>query len=144
MARQGFIRGFPSAQSGVAAVEFAILTPVFLLMLMGMLAYGVYFGAAHSVQQIAADAARTSIAGLNADERNTLVGAFITRNAKDYVFIDASKVSFSIGDKPDDASQYLVTIRYDASGLPIWSLNIPLPSPGMVIHYSSTIRKGGI
>ncbi|KFL24877.1 MAG: pilus assembly protein [Devosia nanyangense] len=129
---------------GVAAVEFAILTPVFLLMLMGMLAYGIYFGAAHSVQQIAADAARTSIAGLNAGERNSLVKAFIDNNARDYVFIDGRKVSYWIGDKPSDASQYMVTVRYDASDLPIWNLGIPLPSPGKVIGFTSVIRKGGI
>lgn len=136
--------GLRADERGVAAVEFAILTPVFLLMLMGMLAYGFYFGAAHSVQQIAADAARTSIAGLGATERNSLVKTFIDNNAKDYVFIDGRKVTYTIGDKPSDASQYMVTIRYDASALPIWNLNIPLPSPGKVISFTSVIRKGGM
>ncbi|RVD33089.1 pilus assembly protein, partial [Mesorhizobium sp. M4A.F.Ca.ET.020.02.1.1] len=50
---------------GTTAVEFAMLAPLFILLLLGMVAYGIYFGASHSVQQIAADAARTAIAGLN-------------------------------------------------------------------------------
>jgi Flp pilus assembly protein TadG len=63
----GSVLASPPKPDGASAVEFAIIAPVFILMIVGMLAYGIYFGAANSVQQIAADAARTSIAGLNAD-----------------------------------------------------------------------------
>src|SRR5690606_18784383 len=73
---------------GTAVIEFSILTPVFLLMLTGMMAYGIYFGAAHSLQQLAADAARTSIAGITASERSQLVTNFISRNAAAYMLID--------------------------------------------------------
>jgi Flp pilus assembly protein TadG len=127
--------------SGASAVEFAIIAPVFILMLVGVLAYGIYFGAANSVQQIAADAARTSVAGLNATERDTLVTAFIESNAGAYVFIDPADVDFAIGDDEDDPSQYRVTVTYDASSLPIWAL--PVPLPGKTISFTSTIRLGG-
>lgn len=129
--------------SGTSAVEFAILTPVFLL-LTGMLAYGIYFGAAHSLQQLAADAARTAISGLSESERNTLVAAFINANAEDYVLLDRARLSYSIGDKPGDPTQYRVTVRYDATDLPIWNLYLPLPLPSTQIAYSSTIRRGGV
>lgn len=129
---------------GASAVEFAILAPVFLLLLTGMLAYGIYFGAANSLQQLSADAARTAIAGLDEDERNQLVEAFLDANAGDYMLIDRSRLTFSIGDKPGDPSQYRVTLRYDASQLPIWNLYPPLPLPSQTIAYSSTIRRGGI
>ncbi|KKC37919.1 hypothetical protein WH87_09660 [Devosia epidermidihirudinis] len=129
---------------GTSAVEFALLTPVFLLLLTGMLAYGIYFGAAHSIQQLAADAARTSIAGLNAGERDRLVRDFLTANAGDYMLIDRRRLVFSIGDKINDSSQYSVTLRYDATNLPIWNLYPPLPMPNPQIAYSSTIRKGGM
>lgn len=132
---------FATDAQGASAVEFAIIAPVFLLMIVGMLAYGIYFGAANSVQQIAADAARTSIAGLNATERNTLVTAFIQHNAGAYVFIDPKEVDFSIGDDASDPNQYRVTVNYDASGLPIWAL--PVPMPGKTISFTSTIRLGG-
>jgi Flp pilus assembly protein TadG len=127
-----------------SAIEFAILAPVFLLMLMGMMAYGIYFGAANSVQQLTADAARTAIAGLDQAERNKLVGAFLSTNAGDYLLIDQARISFSIGDKPDDPSQYRVTVHYDASELPIWNLYLPLPLPSTLITYTSVIRRGGI
>lgn len=128
-------------RNGASAVEFAIIAPVFILMIVGVLAYGIYFGAANSVQQIAADAARTSIAGLSATERNTLVTEFIENNAGGYVFIDPDEVDFTIGDDASDPNQYKVTVTYDASRLPIWVL--PVPMPGRIISYTSTIRLGG-
>lgn len=131
-------------ERGTAAIEFAILAPVFLLMLTGMMAYAIYFGAAHSIQQLAADAARTAIAGLDETERNALVGRFLDINADGYLLIERERLSYRIGDRPDDPSQYRVTIAYDASDLPIWNLYLPLPLPSRAIVYSSTIRRGGI
>jgi Flp pilus assembly protein TadG len=130
--------------SGTSAVEFAILMPVFLLLLTGMLAYGIYFSAAHSLQQLAADAARTAIAGLDEAERNELVGDFLDANADSYALIDPARLTATIGDKPGDPDHYRVVLTYDASDLPIWNLYPPLPLPSQQIAYSSTIRRGGI
>lgn len=141
------VRGRASWSSdtdGAAAIEFAILTPVFLLMLTGMLAYGIYFGAAHALQQLAADAARTAIAGLDDTERHGLVAAFIENNASAYLLIDPARLDYEIGDSPDDPNQYVVRLRYDATELPIWNLYPPLPLPSSVITYGATIRRGGI
>lgn len=129
---------------GTAAIEFAILTPVFLLMLTGMMAYGIYFGAAHAMQQLAADAARTAIAGRNQDERDRLVEAYLARNAAAYMLIDPDRLDHVIGDHPGDANQYVVELRYDATHLPIWNLYPPLPLPGRQIVSGASIRRGGI
>lgn len=136
--------GWVRDDSGTSAVEFAILMPVFLLLLTGMLAYGIYFSAAHSLQQLAADAARTAIAGLDEAERNELVGDFLAANADSYALIDPARLSAAIGDKPGDPDHYRVVLTYDASDLPIWNLYPPLPLPSQQIAYSSTIRRGGI
>ncbi len=129
---------------GTSAVEFAILTPVFLLLLTGMLAYGIYFGAAHALQQLAADAARIAIAGLDEAERDRLVNDFLDANADGYGLLERRLLVASIGDKPGDPDYYLVTLRYDASELPIWNLYLPLPLPSQQIAFSSIIRRGGI
>lgn len=131
-------------EGGAAAIEFAILVPIYLLMLTGVLAYGIYFGAAHSLQQIAADAARTAVAGLNPSERQALVAIFIRRNAGGYVFIDPGKLVVRVGDVPGDPNEFRVTLSYDASRLPIWNLYPPLPLPSRSIAYSADIRIGGI
>ncbi|MET3899436.1 Flp pilus assembly protein TadG [Devosia sp. UYZn731] len=141
---ESLLSGWVRDTRATAAIEFAILMPVFLLMLTGMMAYGIYFGAANSIQQLTADAARIAIAGLDQAERNKLVGAFLTNNAGEYLLIDQTRVSFTIGDKPGDPTQYRVTVRYDASDLPIWNLYLPLPLPSPLITYTSVIRRGGI
>lgn len=131
-------------QGGTAVIEFAILTPVYLLMLTGMLAYGIYFGAAHALQQLAADAARTAIAGLDEAERNLLVADYLSRNAAAYMLIDPARIEHDIGDSPSDPNQYVVRLTYDATHLPIWNLYPPLPLPSSTLAYGATIRRGGI
>ena len=130
--------------SGTSAVEFALLAPLFFLLLLGMVAYGIYFGASHSVQQIAADAARTAIAGLDQAERQQLATTFITRHAGGYPFVDPSKLVVEIRDNTADGRQFVVKIRYDARNLPIWNLFDRLPLPDTTITRNSTIRIGGI
>jgi Flp pilus assembly protein TadG len=129
---------------GTAVIEFAILTPVFLLMLTGMLAYGIYFGAAHALQQLAADAARTAIAGINAAEGRLLVETYLRRNAGDYMLIDYDKLDFSLRVPEAGDDQYRVTLVYDAGHLPIWNLYPPLPLPEPRIVRGATILRGGI
>jgi Flp pilus assembly protein TadG len=135
---------FRRESSGTTAVEFAMLAPLFILLLLGMVAYGIYFGASHSVQQIAADAARTAISGLDQQERQSLVDGFVHRNAAGYPFIDPQGLTVSAGDSSADASQFVVTVRYDARNLPIWNLFADLPLPATVIARRSTIRVGGL
>jgi Flp pilus assembly protein TadG len=141
------MRSFPNwcrDDAGTSAVEFAILAPLFMSMITGMLAYGLYFGASHSLQQLAADAARVSVAGINTTERNALVEAYLTSNADYYMLIDAEKLEREIGPLPSDSNYYQVTLSYDASNLPIWNLYLPLPLPGREISFTSTIRRGGV
>jgi Flp pilus assembly protein TadG len=131
-------------EGGAAALEFAILAPVFILFGTGMIAYAIYYGAAHSLQQLAADAARTTIAGLSTSERQALVSAFLDNNADGYVLIDRQALSYTLGPSPSDPDEYRVTLRYDADSLPIWNLYLPLPLPSRTITFSSSIRLGGL
>lgn len=114
--------------SGTSAVEFALLSPLFILLLLGMVVDGIYFGAANSIQQIAADAARTAIAGMNQTGRQTLVDSFVTNNAGGYPFVDASKLTYQANDSTADGSQFVVSIQYDARNLPIWNLGTVKPA----------------
>ncbi|MDH7788776.1 Flp pilus assembly protein TadG [Ochrobactrum sp. 19YEA23] len=134
---------FSSNKSGTAAVEFAILAPVFLLLLMGVIAFGIYLGAANAVQQLAADATRTALAGIDATERQTLATTYIQKNAAKYTLINATQVKATIDNASSDPSQFTVTISYNAANLPIWNLLTGLPLPGKTITRASTIRLGG-
>jgi Flp pilus assembly protein TadG len=131
-------------RSAASAIEFAMLAPLFILLILGMVAYGVYFGAAHSVQQIAADAARSAIPGLDAAERQSLAATFVQNNAAGYPFIDPRRVTVRAQDSTSDANQFVVAVDYDARNLPIWNLLPDLPLPGTTIARRSTIRIGGL
>ena len=135
---------FRADAGGTTAVEFAMLAPLFILLLLGMVAYGIYFGASHSVQQIAADAARTAIAGLNQTERQALVTDCINHDVAGYPFVDPHKLTVDAKDSTIDGSQFVVSVSYDARDLPIWNLLDSLPMPSMTIKRQSTIRVGGI
>lgn len=137
-------KDFGSCRRATSAVEFALLAPLFIFLLLGMVAYGIYFGASHSLQQISADAARTAVAGLDATERQTLVSQFIAANAAGYPFIDALKLTVAADDSTADANQFVVSVTYDARDLPIWNLFRTLPLPDTTISRRSTIRIGGL
>lgn len=128
---------------GASALEFAIVVPVFLLIVLGILTYGIYLGSVHSVEQLAADAARASVAGLSDAERVQIATQHVATNAHDYPLLDASKIAVEAGASPLDSSQFRVSVRFDASGLPIWIMSGIVPMPDRTIERSSVIKRGG-
>lgn len=137
------IRRFITSNSGAAAVEFAIVSPLFFLALLSMIAYGIYLSAAHSVQQLAADAARTAVAGMSDSERKTLVADFVTRSTMDSVLLDKSKLTLTAQADPGNPNQFTVAVVYDASNLPIFNL-FTYAMPSSQIRRFATVRVGGI
>lgn len=127
---------------GAAAVEFAIVAPVFILLLLTLFGFGVYLSAASSVQQIAADAARAAVAGLNPSERVSLARDYISRSTLDYYLLEPSRLTVSVSDDISNARQFTVRVEYDAAGLPIWGL-YSFALPDRKIKRFSTIRIGG-
>ena len=117
-----------SERRGTAIIEFAILLPVLITLLMGMICYGLYFGAAHSVQQLAADAARHSIAGTTLTERRTLVTGFVSTNGPSYFLVRAERLS-EVSATEQTGGRLRIRISYDATWLPIFGFSkiVPLP-----------------
>ncbi len=124
---------------GVAAIEFAIVGPLLVLMIAAVLSYGGYFTMAHAVQQLANDAARATVAGMSDSERQTLAAGCISAELPTYGFApSAVQLSFS-----DQAQVATVSLSYDSSSNPIWSLRGLLPMPPPVIVRSAAIQLGG-
>jgi Flp pilus assembly protein TadG len=136
-------RRYKTNTSGAAAVEFALIAPLFVLTLLSLVAYGIYFSAAHSVQQLAADAARTAVAGLNETERETLVADFVSRSTMNHALIDKSRLSLQVQADPSNPNQFTVQLSYDASNLPIFNL-FTYAMPEKQIRRFATVRVGGI
>ena len=130
-------------RAGTSALEFAIIAPLFFLTLFTLIAYGIYLSVTHSVQQIAADAARTAVAGLNPAERVTLVNRYLDASRLDYSFINRAKMHVEVSDDPGNTDQFTVTITYDSSDLPIWKL-FTFALPQEKIERYATVRVGGL
>lgn len=71
---------FARAERGAAIVEMALVLPLLLALLMGVLVYGQYFMLAHSVQQAANDGARAAIVGLDAADRRAVAARAVERS----------------------------------------------------------------
>ncbi|QYJ01642.1 pilus assembly protein [Thalassovita mediterranea] len=128
---------------GSSAVEFAIVTPVLLFLLFGIIAYGIFFGAVHSVQQLAANSARAAISGLDLAERQALVEQHLASSLADGGLLTRDAVSVSVETLEDDSSYLRVVVAFDASDLPVWNLYSGLPLPEKTIRREAIIRAGG-
>jgi Flp pilus assembly protein TadG len=128
------------SDSGAAAVEFAIVGPIFLILLVGVMAWGNYFWLSHSLQQVANDAARAALAGVDAAERKSLAAAVLAEEIGDYASLTPKAASVQV---QDVANRVTVTISYDASSSPFWAFSTLVPMPSSLIKRQASVRLGG-
>lgn len=140
---RNLIDSISKCKSGVAAIEFAIVAPVMLFLMFGMIAYGVFFGAVHSVQQLAANSARAAMGGFDLAEREVLVREHVAAVVASDNLLHEPYLGVVVEPVEGQADFLRVTVTYDASELPIWNLYGGLPLPEKTITRSSVIRTGG-
>jgi Flp pilus assembly protein TadG len=131
---------FALQRDGNAAIEFAFIAPVFFAMLLGIVSYGGYFFLAHTVQEIANDAARAAIGGLTASERQQLAQSSLSSDIAQYAILDAKSASVVYS---GDTNGYTVSISYDASKSGFWAASGLVPMPSSTIVRSAAIKLGG-
>lgn len=136
-------RKFLAARDGAIAVEFAMIAPVFLMIVFGIIMYGSYLAVIHGVQQLAAEAARSSVAGLSESERSALANSYITGNVNSYPLINPAHLTVNAATSGSDVNVFVVTVNYDASGMFIYSLPTFVPAPSPTIVRSAAIPRGG-
>jgi Flp pilus assembly protein TadG len=130
----------PLDKAGNAAVEFAIVFPLLLIFLFGIVCYGGYFWIAHNIQELANDAARAAVAGLTDAERQSLAQSSVIEEIAKYDVLSPSLVSVSYR---GDSQYFTVAVSYDASATPFWTAAALLPMPSQTIIRSASIRLGG-
>jgi len=130
-------------QDGTSAVEFAIVAPVFLLLLLAIMAFGALFGTYHGLQQLVAEATRAAVAGLDSGEREQIARGYIQRNATLYPFIDASRLSVTTAESGPGNGTFQVSIRYDMSDSFVFRIGEMLPLPSPIIVRTAAIQRGG-
>lgn len=137
-----YLKTFASCRHGSSAVEFAMLLPVFLTIVFGIVVFGSYLAVIHGVQQLAAEAARSSVAGMTETERSALASTYVTNNAATYPLIIPAKLTTAAATSPSNANVFVVTVNYDASTMFIYSLPF-VPKPATLITRSASIPYGG-
>lgn len=119
-------------ERGAAIVEMALVLPLLLALLMGILVYGQYFMLAHSVQQAANDGARASIVGLDAADRSAIASRAVGRSLQAVDGAHSVAVSETI-----DAITVAVVFTAPQDSLLRSSF---IPSPGNVIRARATFE----
>lgn len=128
---------------GTSAIEFAMILPIFLVLLLGIFAYGSYFALVHGLAQLTAEAARASIGGLTDDERQSLAQSSINANVGKYVFLAPNELTLTGAATDSATSTFAVTVSYDASGMFIFNLPNIIPMPPPTIVRTAAIQRGG-
>jgi hypothetical protein len=130
--------------SGLAAVEFALIAPLFLALLFGIFVYGLSFGAWLAVRHAAAEGARASVAGLSNAERKALGESTVVTIFNGYAPVFKPSLMTKLA-KPVDGSSNLfqVTVTYDLSGYGLSAFSGLLPVPSATISATSIVPNGG-
>lgn len=136
-------RRFAVARHGVAAVEFALIAPVLIVMIFGIYAASFMMATINGLEQLTAGAARSAAGGLSDTERASLVSAYMSANAGYYPYIDATKLQVSTASNAATQS-FSVTTSYDLSTNGLFAaLKTLVPAMQPVITRSATIQQGG-
>lgn len=135
-----FLWRFALRRDGAVAIEFAFVGPILTLMLLGMIAYGGVFWTSHSVQQLANDAARASVAGLTEAERAQLAQAVVRDEVGHYGHLVPGATSVTVDTQ---ATASTVRVSYDASNSVFWAMAGVVPMPSSTVVRSATVRLGG-
>lgn len=126
-------------QRGAAAVEFALICPILIFLLIGMIVWGGWFWLAHSVQSLASEGARAAVAGLDAAERADLARSAVARQVSG-TGVASDDLTVQVD---SDSETIRVRVSYDASNHPVLILAGLTPSPPSVIERTASVRTGG-
>lgn len=119
-------------ERGGAIVEMALVLPLLLALLMGVLVYGQYFMLAHSVQQAANDGARASIVGLDAADRSAVASRAVGRS------LQAVRGTHSVA-VSETAEAITVAVTFTAPQGSFLQSSL-VPSPDSVIRARATFE----
>ncbi|WP_432770232.1 MAG: transporter [Sphingopyxis sp.] len=112
---------------GAATIELALVLPLFLALLMGILVYGQYFLIAHAVQQAANDGARAAIVGLDGADRRAIAIRAVDRSLASIGHFTPATRSVAVSESGEAVT---VAVTYTApEDSFLRSAFVPVPSP---------------
>jgi len=128
------LQRFRSDTSGSTIVEAAIALPVMILLLLGAVSYGIWFMAAHSLQQAANEGARAALAAMDDAERIEIVTEVVETGVLASGTVNPDRISIETS---RDGNLFVVRVSYDpSSDLLLASSMVPLPE-GPIVRTAS-------
>jgi Flp pilus assembly protein TadG len=110
-----------------ALIEFALLSPILIMLLLGMLGYGQYIFAAHTLQQLANDAARAAMVGSTSADRAARARASVAANLAETPIGGPDAVTTRIG---EGNGRVTVTLSLDTRTIGMMRPGmVPMPRP---------------
>jgi len=134
--QRGNRRQLVADERGAALIEMALVLPVLMLLVMGIIVFGEWLSFANALQQSANEGARASLSGLSQDERALTARQTVTDSLSHYDGIDQHKVAIGV---QDDGATVKVTVNYDMSDQPVMKLPF-VPIPDKTLSRSSAVR----
>ncbi|WP_281968564.1 TadE/TadG family type IV pilus assembly protein [Roseovarius nanhaiticus] len=110
------LTSFRANQSGAVAVEFVLIAPILFGLLFGIVTLGYFMGISHSVTQLASGAARSSAAGLDANERTLLADTYLSEASERYPLLVQDGLTPIIAYQGADPAGITVTVSYAVDG----------------------------
>ncbi|MCI4644815.1 MAG: pilus assembly protein [Hyphomonadaceae bacterium] len=131
-------RKIATTRKGTAAVEFALLAPVFLLLCFIMAGYGLLFMTQVSLHQLSADLTRSALGGLTLAEKQERASAHLSDRIDSFMMLDSQQARVRVF--YDDATQETeVVLEYDTDTHPVRVLEGLLPMPPQTLEIRSSI-----
>ena len=109
-------RRFVRDTTGAVAIEFVLIAPILFALILGIITLGFYMGVSHSVHQLAAGAARASVAGLDETERRDIATTYLTEGATRYPLLTNEALSTSLDYSGSAMGSITVNVTYAADG----------------------------
>ncbi len=107
---------YPFADSGGnVSIEFAVLLPVFLALLFGMIVFGIQYSVRIALTYAAAEGGRAAVAGLDDPERQALALAAVQRTLQSLApLVDPDEADIQIAFASEgDGEEITVNIGYN-------------------------------
>lgn len=110
------LRAFSVGEKGAVAVEFALIAPLLIALVFGIISFGYLFGVSHSVQQLAAEAARVSVREMQYQERRDLAESYIDQAKIRYPLLRQDAISWTVDVTDGALADVQVTVIYVVDG----------------------------
>ncbi|MDB5712907.1 MAG: TadE-like protein [Sphingomonadales bacterium] len=127
---------------GLAAVEFALIAPILLMLVFGIIIYSLYFCAYMGVRVAASEGARAAVMGLSGAERTTLATARVTQVLEAYRPLIGTSAAPTIEAVSAGTGLFRVRVSYDITGSPIMKFANLLPMPTAILQSEITVSNG--